>query len=276
MALTPYALEQCLNFSFTADAVVRPIALYFAWHSGPPGDDGSANELTVGVDADYTRQPITFASSVWSAITKKQLALNTNTVSIIPAAATSYSIYGFSIWDSLTGGNCLVSGDAKSVLAVSDVSPQVFVAGKIPVTLSRKDSFGRTSYGAALFLDWLLTADALTRPTALYLSVHTADPGDTGTANEITTGDDPDYIRQLSGFDSAATLVGGDTYTRNNIAGIWVPGTGANLTAAYSGIWDAATAGNCLYTGALSPSRQYIDGQTFSIAAKDFTLIEKV
>jgi hypothetical protein len=274
MALTQYALDQALRFLFTAAAIIRPVNFYLAWHDGLPGDDGSLGELNVGKDADYARQPITFSTSEWSATTKKQLTSNTNTVSIAPAAATSYTIYGFSVWDSLTGGNCLVSGNAKYPISVSDVDPKDLVAGKIPVTLSRRDGFGRVSHGAGLFLDWLLTTNSVARPTVWYTSLHTADPGDNGSANEVTAGDDPDYARQATAFNTPGVTPGGDTYTRNNIASIWIPGTGTNLEVTHAAIWDAASLGNALVTAALSPARQAIESQTFSIAAKDITIIE--
>lgn len=274
MAFTPYSLEMILNFMFNSQSVTRPTSWYLAWHTGLPGDDGADNEQTVGGDANYARQSITFDSSTWSTVTKKRWTANTNTISITPASLTSYTVYGFSVWDSLTGGNCLISGETKEPLAVSDVSPISLIAGKVPVTLSRKDGFGRTSYGAGIALDWLLTTDSVTRPTDWYVSLHTGDPGDDGTANEVTTGDDPDYTRKSTDFGASVTASEGDTYVRNTVSAIWVPGAGANYTAPYAAIFDALSGGNCLNTIACSPARQGVDGETLSVAANGLTIIE--
>jgi hypothetical protein len=272
MALTQYALELVLDYLFTTGTATRPTAWYLAWHIGPPGDDGSANEQTTGGDADYARQSITFDSSEWVTAAKKRLTSNTNTISITPATSTSYTIYGFSVWDALTGGNCLIAGETKSPIAVSDVSPLSLVAGKIPVTVSWKDGYGLTSHGAGLLLDWLLTTDSVTRPTDWYAALHTADPGDDGSANEVDTGDDPDYVRKTTDFDAATSITGGDTYTRNNVAAVWVPGTGADFTASHLTVKDALTSGNALYSAACVPPREGLDGQTLSIAAKDIII----
>ncbi len=275
MSFTPFSLELMLNYMFTNTSVTRPTAWYLAWHTGPPGDDGSANEQTTGGDANYARQAVTFDTSSWSSVTKKQYTSNTNVISITPAAATSYTIYGFSIWDSLTGGNCLISNDTKAPQSVSDVAPISLIAGKVPVTLSREAGFGRVSYGSGLLLDWLLTTDTVTRPTAWYISLHTGDPGDTGANNEVTTGDDPDYVRKTTDFAAAVTASGGDTFTRNSVSASWIPGTGSNYTALYAAVWDAASGGNCLCTSACSPERAGIAAQTISVAANDLTVVER-
>lgn len=273
MALTQYALEQAMNFLLNAEAVTRPTSWYLAWHIGPPGDDGAANEQTTGGDANYARQPITYGSSSWVSASKTRVSLNTNTINITPAAGTSYTIYGFSIWDSLTGGNCLLSAESLSALAVSDTSPLGFVAGDFPVELARSAGAGWTSYGAGLFLDWLLTTDTITRPADWWAALHLDDPGDDGSANEVLAGDDPDYARQAIDFAAAVSIANSITYTRNNLAAIWVPGTGANFTATYLTVNDAVTAGNAIYSMPFTPTRTGVDGQTLAVAINQAEVI---
>lgn len=271
-ALTQYALEQAINFLLNTEAVTRPTSWYLAWHIGPPGDDGAANEQTTGGDANYARQPITYGSSTWVSAAESRVSLNTNSINIVPAAATSYTIYGFSIWDSLSGGNCLIAVDSLSALAVSDTFPRNFVAGDFPVQLGGLNA-GWTSYGSGLLLDWLLTGDAITRPTAWWAALHLGDPGDDGEANEVQAGDDPDYARQLITFAAAASIAGSITYTKNDIAAIWVPGDGANFTATHLTIKDAVTAGNTLYSMPFIPEMDGIDSQSLAVAINKVTVI---
>jgi len=104
-----------------------------------------------------------------------------------------------------------------------------------------------STYGGNLVLDWLLSATAVTRPTAWYLSLHTADPGLTG-ANEVGTGTDADYVRKPVTFAAAASrskaIDSAATWTANAAATTYV--------VTHVGVWDALTAGNFLVYGALA------------------------
>lgn len=277
MAFTPYANELALNWVLTSEAATRPTAWYVAWHIGTPGDDGSTNEQTVGNDADYARQVVTIGTAAWSSSLKKSISRNTNTVTIAPATGVSYDILGFSIWDSLTGGNCLLSVPAQAAIPVSDVAPLSLIAGKIPIILSTRNAVPSfTSYGGNLLLDWLFTAGAATRPTSWYWGLATADPGDDGTANEVTVGDDPDYVRKATTFTAAATISSSDSYTRTATDSTWTPGTGANFTAPYGSVFDAVTGGNAILVSSFAPSKIGVEAQTLSIAANEVTVAARV
>jgi len=76
-------------------------------------------------------------------------------------------------------------------------------------------------------------------PTAnTYVSLHTADPGETG-ASEVVGGS---YARQQAAFDAA---VAGATQNTAIIDHTGMPAA----TVTHVGIWDALTVGNCLWTG---------------------------
>ena len=88
--------------------------------------------------------------------------------------------------------------------------------------------------------------DALFNNTALavaqpYLSLHSGDPGETG-ANEIAGGS---YARQAASFGAAAA---GQVQNDATIDFTLMPAG----TVLGFGLWDAATNGNCLWTGWLS------------------------
>jgi hypothetical protein len=74
-----------------------------------------------------------------------------------------------------------------------------------------------------------------------YVSLHTGDPGETG-ANEVTGGS---YARQQVAFGAAASG------TLSNSAQVDFASMPATTVFAW-GVWDAVSAGNCLWTGWLS------------------------
>lgn len=114
-----------------------------------------------------------------------------------------------------------------------------------------------SNYSANAYLNAFLRAIAPSLPTDVFVSLHTADPGSTG-ASECSTGTWPAYVRQSSkaggDIDDAWSEAGNPT---NKIA----LNVNVMLFPAYDGagtvvithfaLWDAATAGNCLYTGKL-------------------------
>ncbi len=91
---------------------------------------------------------------------------------------------------------------------------------------------------------------------SLYLSLHTADPGETGTqvTSEITY---TSYVRKAVARASGA---GGFTVTANGVAltdalTSWAQGTGGSGTATHFGVGLISSgAGNLLYSGTLTPN----------------------
>ena len=101
---------------------------------------------------------------------------------------------------------------------------------------------------------------------SLYLSLHTADPGDAGTqpTNEVTY---TSYARV-----AVARSGSGFTVTGNAVAlaadVVFPAGTGGSGTATHWGIGLAASgAGNLLYTGAISPTIATGNGVTPRLTA---------
>jgi hypothetical protein len=113
-----------------------------------------------------------------------------------------------------------------------------------------------TTYAANKLLDHMFKGAVYVQPAAIYMSLHTATPGDTG-ASEVTGGS---YARQnvTATYDPAAFKV-----KLNSNAVSW-----ANMpavTVTHVGIWDAATAGNPLEWASLSVSKVVASGATFVI-----------
>lgn len=122
-----------------------------------------------------------------------------------------------------------------------------------------------TNYAEELLLTWMLTASSATRPTAWYVSLHLSDPGETGAAGEVTTGEDADYVRKSITFADPVSASGQVVSTG---AVTWtVNGASAGYTVSHLMISDALTAGNPLVKGALPVPVALVAGQvlTFSI-----------
>jgi hypothetical protein len=110
-------------------------------------------------------------------------------------------------------------------------------------------------------LDHMLRGTAFTPPSTVYVSLHTADPGETG-ANELTGGG---YSRKAVTFNAPS---GG---SMTNSADIDFPNMPA-ATITHVALWDAASAGNCLWTGALTTAKTTNAGDTFRIPAGQLTV----
>ncbi len=94
--------------------------------------------------------------------------------------------------------------------------------------------------------------------TQAYVSLHTADPGETG-ASEVTGGS---YARQSGSFGVAS---GGALSNDANIVFASMPA----CTVTHVGVWDAATVGNFLWGGALTASKTLGAGDTLQINTGD-------
>ena len=90
--------------------------------------------------------------------------------------------------------------------------------------------------------------------SARYLQLHTGDPGENGTANVASN----NTRKSITG---AASVTG--TFTSVNDL-IWV---GVPTTEVYThcSIWDASTAGNCLFFGPLSVTYAATSGDTVTL-----------
>lgn len=111
-----------------------------------------------------------------------------------------------------------------------------------------------STYLANMILNGILRGVAITLPADLFVSLHTADPGNTG-ANEVTTGTWPAYVRKsaLAGDVIANAFAAATTKSTLSAKQILWPGyDGAGtITITHFSIWDASAAGNCLFSGKL-------------------------
>lgn len=110
-------------------------------------------------------------------------------------------------------------------------------------------------------LDHIFNNSAAPAVTTPWVSLHTADCGETG-ANEVTGGS---YARQSAGFGAAAA---GAVANTANIDFTGMPA----VTVTHAGIWSSSTAtasANFIWGGALTASKSVGAGSTFRIATGD-------
>lgn len=108
----------------------------------------------------------------------------------------------------------------------------------------------------------LLRATALTAPATIYLALFTADPGEAGSAGEVTGGS---YARQTITFGAPTNGA------FSNDASVTFSDMPA-ATVTHWAIYDAVTAGNMLYHGAWTTSRDYIASEAALVAAGAITI----
>jgi hypothetical protein len=112
----------------------------------------------------------------------------------------------------------------------------------------------------------------MTRPTAWYVALHTADPGRTG-ANEVTTGGDSAYARKSATF-TVADAGSDGIYEAKNSADVVMnaAGAGASYTVTHASVWTAATAGTCLAVIPLAVPAATVAGTINSFAVGDLII----
>ena len=91
---------------------------------------------------------------------------------------------------------------------------------------------------------------SFTKPSALYVSLHTANPTDDATGTEVSGGS---YARvQRDPLDANWTGASSTSGLTDNAAPLTFPSPTANWgVVTHFGIWDASSAGNMLIYGAL-------------------------
>lgn len=126
-ALSNFAEDLVSKWLFNAAAATRPTAWYVALHTGDPGETGASNEITGA--GGYARQgSIAFTANGDGTVD------NDAAITFGPCTGSDWgTISHISIWDAVTGGNCLIKGalTASKTVAVGD-SLQFAAAALVP------------------------------------------------------------------------------------------------------------------------------------------------
>tara|TARA_R110000868_G_scaffold31877_3_gene116510 strand:+ start:4544 stop:4930 length:387 start_codon:yes stop_codon:yes gene_type:complete len=124
-------------------------------------------------------------------------------------------------------------------------------------------SFSNTA--ETLVLNWLLTTGTATRPTAWYLALYTAAPGEAGGGTEVSTSGTA-YVRKVAAF-----TVTGDT--ASNSGAIEFPTATASYgTVTHCAVHDAVTGGNLIAYATLTTSKVISTGDILRVPIGDLDI----
>ncbi len=128
-----------------------------------------------------------------------------------------------------------------------------------------------SDYMEAKVIDWTLRGTAMgTAPANVYISLHTAATTDAGGGTEVTGNA---YARKAVSTTGSFSAPGVAGQTSNSAEIAFAAASGGSWgTVVNFGIWDAATAGNMLYHGALTASKLVGDGDIFRFAASQLVI----
>lgn len=192
-----------LNYIFRGATSPALSTVFISLHTGDPGDDGQAGNETSGTN--YARVSVSTAGGTnFNATTSANPSVLTNATAIAFSTAGSGGWSGgttplthWGAWNSstLTGtANYIGRGSIGSQLVVAGNTP-TFAIGQLSMTInivnSTVDTGMSQAFRAALY-DAIFRAGTDPLPngtyTSLFLSLHTADPGNTGTSEAPATG----------------------------------------------------------------------------------------
>lgn len=110
-----------------------------------------------------------------------------------------------------------------------------------------------------LVANWLMTDEAVTRPTGWHLALFTSAPNDAGGGIEVTGG----------GYSRAAVTMGAalSAGSTSNAAPVVFQAAGDWGTITHAAIFDAATAGNMLWHGQMIEPKGILNGDSLTFAA---------
>lgn len=121
-----------------------------------------------------------------------------------------------------------------------------------------------SNYLENALINGTLRATTYTAPTTVYVGLFTSDPTDAGSGTEVSGNA---YARQ------AATFAAPSNGAASTNADIQFPqATGNWGTVTHFAIFDALTAGNMMYHGALTTSKNIETGDVFKIATGSLTV----
>lgn len=121
-----------------------------------------------------------------------------------------------------------------------------------------------SNYLENALINGTLRATSYSAPSTVYVALFTSDPTDAGSGTECSG---TSYARQ------SATFAAPSNGASSTSADVQFPQAGGSWgTITHFGIYDASTAGNLLYHGALTVSKTIDTGDVFKIASGSLTV----
>lgn len=123
--MTNYLEEKVYDHVLRNTTYTSPATLYLALHTGDPGETGATDEVSTG---SYARQTIAFSAPTDGAGTNS----GTVTFSGMPAVTVTH----LSLWDAVSGGNCLLKGSLTTPKACDAGDSIIFSAAQVTGTFA--------------------------------------------------------------------------------------------------------------------------------------------
>lgn len=126
-ALTNYAESLAIKWLLTGVAVTRPTSWFVALHTADPTETGATGELSGN---GYARQSAAFTEDT------NGLVDNDSDIVFGPNTGSNWgTVTHVSIWDAVSGGNCLFKGALTSSVAIAVNDSLRFPAGTLDASL---------------------------------------------------------------------------------------------------------------------------------------------
>lgn len=119
---------------------------------------------------------------------------------------------------------------------------------------------GKSNYLEDKILNWVKGTAFGTAPSAVYVGLWNGDPTDAGTGGTEVTTTIRTAGRVAATFGSITTTTGADTEA--NTADVDFGNAAGGATFTHFAVWDAASAGNMLYSNALTGGSQTVSAGT--------------
>lgn len=287
-SLSNYWENKILDWLLRGQALTAPTTLYVALFTASPTDAGGGTEVStsstgyarVGIACGLTTLSGTqgAATTVASSGTSGSISNNAAVTFGTPSAAWG-TVKHWALYDAASAGNLLVWADLTNPKTIVGTDPAPsFAAGQLVISIDDLPTAGSMSnYLENKVLDYLYRAQAFTPPATTYVGLFTAAPSDAGGGTEVSTAS-TGYARQAitsgltawSGTQGSGTTVAssgtGGTISNNAIVTFGTP-TGAWGTCTHAGLFDASSAGNLLFWGALAAAKTVNAGDAAPIHA---------
>jgi hypothetical protein len=245
MAMTSYLQKKLGDHAIGKASWTMPTTVYLALFSASPGENGSlTSEFTGG---SYARVSLTSLMGACDAVSG--IAANTSVATFpAPTAAWGSLLYA-GIVDASTAGNVLYYMPVANPKVVNNADPAPsFAIGSISVQIGGTTLGMITSYLMKKLVDHSLGKAAFTMPVGVYHLLLGSNPTVAGSlGSEVGVGG---YARQaltavLSAFDATSGA------SSNSTAITYPTPTADYPSVNYSGVADAASAGNLLFANQL-------------------------
>lgn len=130
MGMSDYLENKSLDFWYGKQFTTAPANIYVQAHTGNPGEAGTSN-----VHATFARATLVNNGTNWPAASGGSKSNGTkiswgSTTGVLGLADVTH----VSLWDALSGGNCLDYGQLDAALAVSDRTEVAILPGALVIT----------------------------------------------------------------------------------------------------------------------------------------------